>query len=612
MADEWDVPVARVDSLLLRPLAAETLRQADPIGDGLTEVRWTDLRVGHDAEPSDWVLLPSSTPTPIEAVDALLATAPPPAAVVLPLDGAGEATTDVPTAVRDALTETLHLLRQWLADDRLAGTRLVLATRRAVGVDAQDVVDLVHAGVWGLVRAAQTEHPDRFALVDVDAWPVPVAAVAAAVTAGEPQLTVRAGRVLAPRLARATVPDEPAGGQWDDRGTVLVTGGTGALGAVVARHLVTAHGVSRLLLTSRRGPQAPGAAELRAELAALGAEVALVACDVSDRDALAGALAQIPAEHPLTAVVHTAGVLDDATVEALTPEQLSAVLRPKVDAAWHLHELTRGMELSAFVVYSSIAGLLGTAGQANYAGGNAFLDALAHHRRACGLPGVSLAWGLWEQATGISGHLGETDLKRVARYGLLPLTTPDAMRLFDAALRTDAAVLAVTRWDLPALRGREEALPPLVKSLLPPARRSATAAAGIPLARRLSGLPPTERNQVLRELVFGQVATVLGHTGADRIAPDRSFQELGFDSLTAVELRNQLKAATGLRLPTTLVFDHPTPGDVVRHLDAELAVDAGHLTSAPTSSAPTVAADEPVAIVGMACRFPGGVSSPEQ
>ncbi|SCF06779.1 Acyl transferase domain-containing protein [Micromonospora chokoriensis] len=609
VADEWDVPVAQVDNLLLRPLAADLLRQAAPAGDGLAELRWTDLPVD-GTEPTDWVVLPSAS-APIEAVEALLAGAPAPAAVVVPLDRADDAMADVPTAVRETLTDALHLLRHWLSDDRLSDTRLVLATRRAIGVPTEDVLDLVHAGVWGLVRTAQTEHPERFVLVDVDEWPVPLAAVAAAVTAGETQVAVRAGRVSVPRLARPAAIDEPGADRWDEQGTVLVTGGTGALGAALARHLVTAHGVTRLLLTSRRGSAAPGAAELRAELVGLGAEVDLVACDVSDRDALAGVLAQIPAEHPLTAVVHTAGVLDDATVEALTPEQLGRVLRPKVDAAWHLHELTRDMTLSAFVVYSSIAGLLGAAGQANYAGANAFLDALTHHRRAGGLPAVSLAWGLWEQATGISGHLDETDLKRVARYGLLPLATPDALRLFDAALDTDAALLAVTRWDLPALRAREEALPPLVRGLLPP-RQQTVADVGVPLARRLAGLSPAERDQLLRELVFGRVAAVLGHTGADRIAPDRSFQELGFDSLTAVELRNQLNKATGLRLPSTLVFDHPTPADLVGHLAAELAVDGGEPRPAPTPVVPAVAVDEPIAIVGMACRFPGGVSSPEE
>ncbi|WP_203833490.1 beta-ketoacyl reductase, partial [Actinoplanes regularis] len=305
--------------------------------------------------------------------------------------------------------------------------RLVLVTRRAVAVGGEDVLDVGAAAVWGLVRSAQSENPDRFVLVDVEEWPVSAEIVPAVLASGESQVAVRGGQVFAPRLSRVDVPVSGEAPDWS--GTVLVTGGTGGLGAVAARHLVVEHGASRLVLLSRRGVDAPGAVELREELRGLGAAVDVVACDVTDRAGLAGVLA----EFRPSAVVHTAGVLDDGVVSGLTPDRLSAVLRPKVDAAWLLHELTAGLSLRAFVVYSSVAGLLGTAGQGNYAAGNTFLDALMQHRRASGLPGTSLAWGLWEQASEITGHLSDVDRKRMARYGLLPLVTDDAMRLFDTA-----------------------------------------------------------------------------------------------------------------------------------------------------------------------------------
>ncbi|GKQ40507.1 phenolphthiocerol synthesis polyketide synthase type I Pks15/1 [Streptomyces sp. A012304] len=363
-------------------------------------------------------------------------------------------------------------------------------------------------------------------------------------------------------------------------GTVLVTGALGTLGGHVARHLVTEHGARRLLLLGRRGPDTPSAAALRDELTALGAQVDVVACDTADRSALAGALASIPPEHPLVAVVHAAGVLDDAALASLTEERIDRVFRPKADAATHLDDLTRGLDLDAFVLFSSAAGVLGGAGQANYAAANAFLDALAARRRAAGAPAVSLAWGLWAERSGMTGHLADGDLARLRRAGVLPLTTQTGLALFDTALTGADALLVPTRLDLAALRGcAAGALPtPLLRSLAgaPAARRAVAGPAAAtdgtePLADRLARMTAAERVRTLHQLVRTQVAAALGHTSAESVDPDATFKEAGFDSLTGVELRNRLGAATGLRLPATLVFDEPTPTALVDHLLARLA-----------------------------------------
>ncbi|MYQ89836.1 MULTISPECIES: SDR family NAD(P)-dependent oxidoreductase, partial [unclassified Streptomyces] len=373
-----------------------------------------------------------------------------------------------------------------------------------------------------------------------------------------------------------TLPSAPAPG-----GTVLVTGGTGTLGSLVARHLVVRYGVSRLLLASRRGPGAEGAEGLRKELVGLGAEVTIAACDTADRSALAALLASVPVEHPLTAVVHTAGVTDDTTLEALTPERLAAVLRPKVDAAWHLHELTRGLDLSAFVLYSSVAGLLGNAGQANYAAANTFLDALAQHRTAHGLPATSLAWGLWEESSPLSGHLNRGDLDRLERSGIGALSTEQGMELFDASWQTPEALVAPLPLDLKRLRadaasaGGTSTVPAVLRELVRlPARRvsvapaAASAAASWP--ERLRPLSEESRRETLGEVVRAEVAAVLGHPKPEGIDVTAEFKNLGFDSLTSVELRNRLNRVTGLRLPATLIFDHPTPEAVVNHFLATL------------------------------------------
>ncbi|XRQ16898.1 SDR family NAD(P)-dependent oxidoreductase [Actinomadura welshii] len=397
--------------------------------------------------------------------------------------------------------------------------------------------------------------------------------------------------------------------RWDPDGTVLITGGTGGLGQVLARHLVTEHGVRNLLLTSRRGLDAPGAAELQAELTEQGAAVTVAACDAADRDALAALLA----EHRLMAVVHAAGVLDDGVITSLTPERLATVLRPKADAAWNLHELTRDHDLSAFIVYSSISGVTGSAGQGNYAAANVFLDALAEHRTAGGLPAQSLAWSAWDRSIGMTGTLSEAAVQRLAAAAGPTLSVEEGLALFDAAVGADEPCL-VPFGVLPSGMRAQGEVPPLWRGLVRGGRRAAATAAGgaevaEALAGRLRRLDEEGRVQLMAELVRGETAAVLGHASAEAIDPAREFRELGLDSLTAVELRNRLSAVTGLRLSATLVFDYPTPVLLAGHLMA-LVLDEHADPEVPTS-APAVS-DDPVVIVGMACRMPGGASSPEE
>ena len=402
-------------------------------------------------------------------------------------------------------------------------------------------------------------------------------------------------------------------GAWA-AGTVLITGGTGMAGSTLARHLVTQHGARNLVLLSRSGPDAPGAAELIAELEEAGARVRAVACDAADRQALASVIDGIPVSHPLTGVIHAAGVLDDAMVTSLIPERVDAVLRPKVDAAWNLHELTRDLDLSVFVMFSSMAGLVGSSGQGNYAAANSFLDGLAAHRRAHGLPATSLGWGLWDQASAMTGGLDAADLARLGRDGILALSSDEAMELFDTALIVDQPFMAPARIDLSALRAHAAAVPPMFADLVnAPTRRQvddslAAAKSKSALAHRLQGLPEAEQHAVLLDLVRSHIATVLGNMTPEAIDPDKAFQDLGFDSLTAVEMRNRLKTATGLALSPTLIFDYPTPNGLAGYIRSELAGVPQQITPAPVVRA---VGDDLIAIVGMSCRYPGGVNSPD-
>ena len=411
-----------------------------------------------------------------------------------------------------------------------------------------------------------------------------------------------------------TIPADPAAPR--EPGTVLVTGGTGALGALTARHLAAAGQARRLVLASRSGPAAPGAAGLAADLAGAGAGVQVTGCDMADRDALAAVLAGIPGDCPLTRVVHAAGVVDDGVTGSLTPARVDAVMRPKADAAWHLHELTRDADLDAFVMFSSSAAALGSPGQGNYAAANAFLDGLAAARQAAGRPGQALGWGLWAQASAMTAH---ADRDRMAREGMTALTAEDGLGLLDLAAGRDEAALVPARLDVAAIRaraGRGQDVPPLWRALAGPGARARAAGgpggdAAAPLRGRLAGLSAAEADRVLLDLVRAHAAAVLGHASPAAVEPGRAFSDLGFDSLTAVELRNRLNAATGLRLPATLVFDYPAPALLAAYLRAGLAGDDAAAAAAVVAVPAAAASAEPVAIVGMGCRFPGGAQGPE-
>jgi mycoketide-CoA synthase len=363
----------------------------------------------------------------------------------------------------------------------------------------------------------------------------------------------------------------------DPDGTVLITGGTGALGSLVARHLVVAHGARSLLLVSRGGLAGEGARELKGELEALGARVRIEACDVSERESVRELLGSIAAECPLRAVVHTAGLLEDSVIESLSAESVERVFAVKARAAWNLHELTERMDLGAFVLFSSAAGVLGSPGQANYAAANAFLDALAAHRRARGLPALSLAWGLWDQAVGgMAGGLSEGDRARMARAGVSPITSEQGLECFDMALDGGEALVVGLPLDLRALRvqAREGMLPALLSELVSaPARRHTAHQPTLTLAQRLAGAPEDQHQDLVLELVREQVATVLGHHTPETVNTQHTFKELGFDSLTAVELRNRLNTTTGLHLPATLIFDYPTTTAVAAHILGAMAPD---------------------------------------
>ncbi|MBB4689245.1 type I polyketide synthase [Amycolatopsis jiangsuensis] len=691
-ADAAGAPVCTVDAVVMRKATAADASTGDRTGEAMFGVDWVPVRAARRDPAGHWAVLgelavPGIETRSYDRIEDLVGTEPEFVLATLP-DHDG-----TPEQVRRVTGEVLGLLQRWLAEPGFESGRLVLVTHGAVAVaPGEDVTDLAGAAVWGLVRSAQSENPDRFVLADL----APDASADALVTAlgsAEAELAIRADGVRTRRLVRPAdglaLPAEPwrltgdgiepapvvapaqgevrvavraavSGGEFDsgfdgggfagvvaetgpgvtrfvtgDRvrgtapgscasfvtvpaerltamgdesyakaagpfpvldvrrakaapgpvvltvpadprpaGTVLLTGGTGKLGGVVARHLATTGRAAEVLLTSRSGPSAGGVANLAADLADRGVTVGVTSCDAADPAALATVLDRVP---QLTGVVHAAGVLDDGVIGSLTPERVDAVMRPKADAAWHLDRLTRGRDLDLFVLFSSAAATLGAPGQGNYAAANGFLDALATRRRAAGLPAVSLTWGLWADATGMTEGLSTTERAKFGRTGIGSLEAGQGLALLDLAVRRDEAVLAPLPLDVPTLRAiaRAGGRLPAVLSGLAPAPRVAqdvsAGAAGAALREKFTKAGPADRDGVLVELVCEQAAAVLGHGAPEAVEVDTSFLEQGMDSLTAVEFRNRLAMVTGLRLTGALAFDHPTPAALGAYLAGRLS-----------------------------------------
>ncbi|MFV2097456.1 SDR family NAD(P)-dependent oxidoreductase [Micromonospora sp. LOL_014] len=612
LADGAGRPVLTVASVIFRPVAAGTLaapgeparpvllrpvwRSASPSVAPAVSGRWSLLG-------ADYLGLTGAVKSRLqlhahaslhELDDELRAGANPPEVVLVcgVDDGDGER---LAASVRASAQRIVALVQSWIADESLDDSRLVVVTRGAVATEPGDDADPAGAAVWGVLRGVRAEYPDRFLLVDVDDGddsPGALAeALADAVASGEPEQAVRSGRRLLPGLEPVPrlTEEQPAGAvdravdpvRWST-GTVLLTGGTGAVGSLLAGHLVDRHAVRHLVLVSRRGPDAPGVAELVARLAATGAEVRAVACDVIDPMAVRRLLAEVPPDRPVRAVVHAAGVVDDGTVNLLTPRRLDRVLRSKVDAAVRLAELLPdGAPDADLVLFSSVIGLTGGAGQANYAAANAALDALAYRWHRAGRRTLSLAWGLWGLGSGMGAALSPTDLRRMERAGLAALSAEQGLALFDEAVRRPEPVLVpVRRYPQPPghrRTGLARLLPETGPSAVGQSARQrsgrlagdpAEVAAGQPddVRATLAGLAPRQREEHLVGLVQQHVAEVLGHGTPEAVGVDRELWDVGFDSLTTVELGNRLTLATGLRLPLSVTFENTTVRALARQL----------------------------------------------
>ncbi len=613
-------PVARVGELTLRRASAEQLQAARRSVDDLYQVAWLPVPMddaSDDADTSAIAVLGGpgaiagvlASRTAYESLDAcfdqLDRGTPAPAQLIVDATATGSNDADdadgaelgQASTAQNAAIEALEILQRLLAEPRFEDTEIVWVTRGAAGVPcgrADGGLDLAHAPLVGLLRSARGEYPHRsLRLVDLDPGASAEATdllVRALSLAAEPELALREGQVLASRLQRApvvdVVEDERAGEGGDASlrfardGAVLITGGTGELGRALAEHLVTQHGVRHLVLTSRRGPDAPDADGLRAQLREVGAEgVRIVACDVSDREQLAAVLASAEPAHPWTGVFHLAGVIDDGLLSNLDADRFARVMAPKVAGALHLHQLTRELALSTFVLFSGAAGTIGSPGQSNYAAANTFLDTLAVHRRACGLPATSLAWGLWTQGgVGMTAHLGAAELARLRRRGIGALSVEEGLRLLDLALSRPDPALVPIKLLLSQLNRDSGQVPALLRALVRPRLRRAsseTSADGTSLATQLATLPESQRLASVEVLVQEVVASVLGLTDAASVPLDERLRNVGMDSLMAVELRNQLARRTQVGLPTTLAFEHPTPRAIAAYLMTRVFEEGG-------------------------------------
>ncbi len=600
--DSTGAAVFEIASLFGRPV--EQAQLAARGAGRLYRLGWEELELEEQETPTELAILGSEEIGELGAeryatIEELIEAHPeeePPQTILLDTRAWTTEGEDPVLASHTATAKGLEAIQALLAQERLAETRLAFLTEGALSPGEEESPDLPAATLAGLLRSAASEHPGRFALVDLDDSDASAQALPAALAAvaEEPQLALREGKALVARLTEAKGDQgesegeqadgaEPAEGQpqpLDPDRTILITGATGGLGALFARHLAERHGARHLLLVSRSGPEAKGATELQEELEELGAEVRIAACDVADRDQLQELLASIPTEHPLGAVIHAAGVFDNALITDLQPESLDKVMAPKADAAHHLHELSADLDLSHFLLFSSAAGLLGGPGQGNYAAANSFLDALAAKRRAQGLAATSLAWGLWAQESNLAEAMSEAERERVLRQtrmllGFEPIPPEQGLALFEDSFHLDDSLLAPVAFDRPALRAQAKAgtLPALMRALVRVPRGAERA--GESLSTRLATVPVAEREAFVLDFVRGHVAAVLGHDSAAAIDPERAFKDLGFDSLAAVELRNRLVEATGVQLPASMAFDYPSAAALGPHLLQRVAPAEG-------------------------------------
>jgi acyl transferase domain-containing protein/acyl carrier protein len=626
--DERGEPVISIQSLQTRAVDQSQLKAAqDASNDSLYELDWVELSLASaDDSPARLAVLGSgdgirSPGIELESYPDLAALestieqgSPAPETVLVQagsmVEGAGGDGAELTRTIHQTAERTLELLQSWIASTSLPEAKLLLITDGAMAAAQGEAPNLDQAALVGMMNSAQSEHPGRFGVIDLDASEASRESLYGALTIDEPRLAIRDGLLYAPRFVRLKTKEHEPPELFDADGTVLITGGTGGLGALVARHLAADQGARRLLLVSRSGLQANGARELRDSLSELGCEARVAACDVSDRAQLQELLDSIPQEHPLTMVVHAAGVLDDSLIELMDGERLKRVMAPKIDAAIHLHELTAQAGLREFVLFSSAVAPMGSPGQSNYAAANGFLDALAARRHAMGLPAVSLGWGAWEQSTGMTGTLSESDRARLERFGIASLSDEHGLEMLDIARGLGEPLLMPVPLDVVALRtlAKTGMLPAVLRGLVRVPTRQASDTGGS-LARRLAAAPESEWDGIVAELVRGHVAGVLGHSSPEAIDPQRAFKDLGFDSLAAVELRNRLNQDTGLKLPSTLVFDHPTSVAVAEYVRSKVE-GAKHEVKVTRRS--STQSDEPIAIVGMSCRYPGGVSSPQE
>jgi acyl transferase domain-containing protein/thioesterase domain-containing protein/acyl carrier protein len=582
--DESGEPVFSVGSVLAEPVERGQLNAARR-GRSLYRVEWSPLdralaRGGGPVATLGKINCADFEATAYAGLDALLEAiaggAPVPRTVLVEFDAAGELGPELPGEARARAARALELARAWIGAGALGDCRLTFLTKGALAAAEGERPDLATAALPGLVHSAGSEHLGRFALIDVDDADESSDALSAAIDAGvaEPRLAIRGGRILAPRLAGGLTATGAGPEPLDPAKTVLITGGLSGVGAVVAKHLAAQDEARHLLLVSRQGRQTEGAAELVAELTELGAEVTVAACDVANRGELEALIKSIPDERPLGGVIHSAAVLDNGVIESLDAERLERVMRPKVDAAWHLHELSRDMEISQFLVFSSVAGLIGSAAQANYAAANGFLDALAAYRQAEGLPATSLAWGGWAQETSLLDSLGEVDVARIQRSGFTPIFPEHGLDLFDFARTLGEPLLAPVGFDRLALRAQADVgmLPALLSRLA--GASVAQDAQARSLETLLEGVPGGQRQDVVLDLVRDHAAAILGHGSKDDVGPDLVLQELGFDSLSTVELRNRLATATGISVPILALADHPTPRGIAQYLLTQLDTDS--------------------------------------